>query len=156
MTLKEQLERLKTRNDEFSEFDWDNYKKNWIKDVKELEETFMSKWFSDLVANGLANFDLVNEKRYDFQVGEYTIPKLEMTLVNEKYLVLDPISSITTEFDGRVDFYMLGNYDKKVSIIRSIKKGSTQWLIGNANLHNPRYSQLTKAKIESFIEKWLK
>ncbi len=155
MALKEKLEKLKKLNEQNKEPDWVAYKELWKKAVSELENTIIPKWFNDFEENGLMTFEYIPVKRIEPYIGEYLTTILEITLSENKYLVLEPVSAVTTEYDGKLEFYMRGNVYKKVSILRRIiDQQKHEWII--AKSYDTREHQiLDKSKLEKLIDEWL-
>lgn len=155
MALKEKLEKLKKLNEQNKEPDWETYKEVWKKAISELQHTVMDKWFADYQENGLMTFAIVPTKRIEPYIGEYLTTILEITLAENKFLVLEPISGVTTEYDGKLEFYMRNNVYKKVSILRKIiNKKQPEWII--AKSYDPKdHFKLDKAQLEKLIEEWL-
>lgn len=155
MALKEKLEKLKKLSDQNEAPDWAAYKEVWKKAVTELQDTIIYKWFADYEANGLMTFAIVPVKRIEPYIGEYLTTILEITLSENKFLVLEPISGVTTEYDGKLEFYMRGNIYKKVSILRSIiDENKHEWIIAKSFDAKDRY-KLDKQQLEKLIEEWL-
>lgn len=155
MALKEKLEKLKRLNDENSLPDWSNYREIWKKAILDLQHNIMDKWFVDYQEKGLMNFDLINTKRIEPYIGEYWTSILEITLVENKYLVLEPVSAVTAEYDGKLEFYMRGNVSKKVSILRKIiDEKNCEWIIARSYEPKVQY-KLEKEPLEKLIEEWL-
>jgi hypothetical protein len=155
MALKQKLEKLKKFSEQNKQADWDTYKEIWIKSITDLQNTIMYKWFQDFEENGLMTFSIVPVKRIDPYIGEYLTSILEITLINNKYLILEPVSGVTSEYDGRLDFYMSGNVDKKVSILRNIINDQKQeWIIARA-YDQKDHHKLDKEQFEKIIEEWL-
>ena len=155
MALKDKLEKLKKLNDQKKEPDWETYKEIWRLAVSEIQHTVMDKWFGDYQENGLMAFSIVPTKRIEPYIGEYLTTILEITLAENKFLVLEPISGVTTEYDGKLEFYMRGNVYKKVSILRNIiNEKQHEWII--AKSYDPKdHFKLDKAQLEKLIEEWL-
>lgn len=155
MTLKEKLEKLKRLSEQNKELDWDSYKKSWQEAIKDLQQIIMERWFADYLDKGLMNFDIVPTKRIEPYIGEYLTTILEITLVQDKFLVLEPISGVTTEYDGKLDFYMRGNVYKKVSILRKINDDNTHdWVVAKS-FDIKDHVKLDKVQMEKLIEEWL-
>ncbi len=156
MALKEILNKYKKLDDSKNEPDWELYKKNWQNSVKHLQELFMSKWFDDYKQEGLMTFQLLQTKRLDSYLGEYITSNLEITLSGNKYLMLEPISGVTSEYDGKLEFYMLGNVYNSTTILRKLlDDGKEEWILAPSYDKNTHLT-LEKSQIESLIEKWLK
>jgi hypothetical protein len=155
MALKEKLEKLKRLNDENTSPDWTSYRELWEKAVTDLQMTIMERWFIDYQEKGLMNFDLIPTKRFEPYIGEYLTSILEITLVENKYLVLEPIAAVTAEYDGKLEFYMRGNISKKVSILRNILTDNRhEWIIAKSYESKDHYN-LDKEQLEKLIEEWL-
>lgn len=155
MALKQKLEKLKILAEQNNQQDWDDYKEAWIKSVFELQNTIQYKWLGDYDESGLMSFSLINVKRIEPFIGEYLTCSLEITLSNNKYLILEPVSGVTSEYDGKLDFYMSGSIAKKVSILRKINSDqSIEWIV--ARSFDPKsHLKLDKEILEKIIEEWL-
>ncbi len=155
MALKEKLEKLKKLNDIKREPDWIVYKDAWQKAVLELQSTISFDWFHDFAEKGLMNFELIPVKRFEPYIGEYNTSILEITLSENKFIVLEPVSAVTSEYDGKLEFYMRGNLNKKVNILRKIiDEEKFEWLIVRS-FDSKDHVVLTKEKMENIIEEWL-
>jgi hypothetical protein len=155
MALKEKLEKLKKLSEQNQEPDWAAYKEVWKNAISELQNTITYKWFHDYEENGLMTFSIVPVKRIEPYIGEYLTTILEITLSENKFLVLEPVSGVTTEYDGKLEFYMRGNVYKKVSILRRIIDDKNhEWIIAKSFDAKDHY-KLDKQQIEKLIEEWL-
>ena len=155
MTLIEKLERLKALGEQNKEPDWEAYKESWEKAINDLQQKIINKWFAGYSEKGLMSFDIIPTKRIEPYIGEYSTSILEITLVNNKYIVLEPTAGVTSEYDGKLEFYMRGNVYKKVSILRKINDdNSHEWMV--ARSYNPEdHVMLDKAQMEKLIDEWL-
>jgi hypothetical protein len=155
MALKEKLEKLKKLSEQNKEPDWAAYKEVWKNAVFELQNTIIYKWFNEYEENGLMTFSIVPVKRIEPYIGEYLTTILEITLLENKFLVLEPVSGVTTEYDGKLEFYMRGNVYKKVSILRRIiDDKNLEWIIAKSYDTKDHY-KLDKQQLEKLIEEWL-
>jgi hypothetical protein len=155
MALKQQLEKLKKLSEQNNQSDWDAYKENWKNAVSELQNTIVFKWFEDYEENGLMAFSIVPVKRIEPYIGEYSTSTLEITLTNNKFLILEPVSGVTSEYDGKLDFYMSGNVRKRVSILRKIINDQEhEWIIAQS-YDQKDHHKLDKEQLEKIIEEWL-
>ncbi|MCB9232585.1 MAG: hypothetical protein H6581_13020 [Bacteroidia bacterium] len=155
MTLKEKLERLQKLEKEKTEKDWVLYKEGWRESVSVLQTRIWHEWLREYEDRGLMEFASIPVKRIDSYFGEYSTFILEITLSGNKYLVLDPISSVTADSDGRMDFYLRGSMDKKVTFLRMIhENGKEEWVVAPSTNPDERYA-LNKAVIEKIIDQWL-
>lgn len=155
MTLREKLEKLKNLQEQNTEADWEKYKEAWKNSIEELLHVIMDKWFDDYQEKKLMEFSLIPIKRIDPYIGEYVTSMLEITLPSNKYLVLQPVTGVTAEYDGKLEFYMMGDIDKKVTILRKILDDkSYEWIIATSQ-HSKDHHKLDKAQIEKFIDQWL-
>ena len=153
MTLQEKLRRIKKIEDEYSPSDWDIYKENWINSIKDLQNTITYKWFGDYENEKLMEFLLIPHKRDEAYIGQYFISSLEITVANNKTFLLEPISAVTTQYDSKLEFSMLGNYNKRINILREIVGEKSKWIIINNDNDTPL--ELTKVELENLINKWL-
>jgi hypothetical protein len=115
----------------------------------------MDKWFADYQEKGLMSFDIVPTKRFEPYIGEYVTSILEITLAQNRYLVLEPVSGVTSEYDGKLEFYMRGNVFKKVSILREIiSENNYHWIIAKS-YDMKDHLELDKSQLEKLIDEWL-
>lgn len=143
----------KILNDHQAE-NWEQYKENWQKDVKDLFNTICFKWFSDYEADQVMKFSLIPVNRQEEKLGSYLTLVLEIQLVNEQVLVLEPIAGVTSEVFGRIDFYLRGNVYKAASIYRKKVDDKFYWFIGLSYAPGDQYP-LSKSILESVISKWM-
>lgn len=155
MTLKQKLERLKKFAEQNKQPDWDEYKENWRTSISDLQNTIIYNWFQDYEENGLMKFSTVPVKRIEPYIGEYLTSTLEITLANNKFLILEPVSGVTSEYDGKLDFYMSGNVSKRVSILRKIIGDQNhEWIVARSFDPKEHY-KLDKKQLEKIIDEWL-
>jgi len=155
MALKQKLEKLKRLSEQNKQPDWDAYKEAWKESISDLQNTIVHKWFQEYEENGLMTFSIVPIKRIEPYIGEYLTTTLEITLTNNKFLILEPVSGVTSDYDGKLDFYMSGNVYKKVSILRKIINDQKhEWIIVKSYDQNDHY-KMDKENLEKIIEEWL-
>jgi hypothetical protein len=154
MTLKDRLEKIKQQQEQNTVSDWEFYKEIWTSSISELQTIIMDKWFVDYKEKGLMDFSIIPIKKIDPYIGEYTSSNLEILLAGNKYLILEPISSVTSEYDGKLEFYMSGNVYKKVSILRKLNKNVSKWYVGET-YDNKNHYPLNKESMEKLIDRWL-
>jgi len=155
MALKQKLERLKFLNDTYKEAEWMVYRDTWKTDVSKLQHTIMDKWLEEYAQNGLMIFNLINTKRVEPYIGEYVTTILEITLAENKFIMLEPISAVTSDYDGKLELYMLGNIENKVSIVRRIiNKEEHEWIVAKS-YNQEDQAKFDKAQLEKLIEEWL-
>lgn len=155
MNLEERLKKLNEINKVTDKPDWVKYKEKWISDVQILENTIVFKWFNDYEEKKLMEFSLIPVQRYETQLDNYTIMLLEINLSNNKFLALEPIAAITSEFEGMLEFYMRGNVYKKINILRKTNEDKpSEWYISKKS-DSLEYDKLNKVGLEKIIEEWL-
>lgn len=154
--LLEQLKKIKNQTREDKKIDWPTYREQWKASVSELQHVIMEKWFKDLENKNLMTFSIIPVKRIEPNIGEYLTTVLEIELSDSKYIVLEPIGAITSEYNGRLDLYMRGNVYKKVGIYRKIlEDGNNSWVFAK-NYNITEHVILTKEILEGLISDWLK
>lgn len=155
MTLVEKLERLKHLQEQKTAPDWELYKETWKAAIIQLQQTIINKWFNGYEEKNLMEFTLIPTKRIDPYIGEYLTTVLEITLTSNKYIILQPITAITAEYDGKLEFYMMGNVGNKATILRKIKDDNTyEWMIATPS-HPKEHHKLNKDILEKLIDQWL-
>ncbi|MDY0077397.1 MAG: hypothetical protein RBR87_08990 [Bacteroidales bacterium] len=155
MALKEKLQKLKTLSEQKTQTEWTAYREAWKNAILDLQHTISNKWFNDYAENGLMSFATLPVKRVEPYIGEYMTSILEITLSENKFLALEPISAVTAAYDGKLEFYMLGNIHKKVSILRRIiDEKKHEWVIAKSHDIND-HQKLDKQQLEKIIDEWL-
>ena len=107
--------------------DWQKYKGEWVESINDLYGTIMHKWLEDYEGQGLVKFLVLPAGRFEVSLGEYMMSVLEITLNTEHTIVIEPIAAITSEYDGRLDFYMRGVSTEKFFFL---EKYSTEKTMG--------------------------
>ena len=153
MALKEKLEKLK--NNAKPENDWVTYKIEWQNAISNLVNIIVHDWFIEYDKKGLMSFEIIPIKRIEPFIGEYSTTSLEISLSENKYLVIEPVSAVTIDYNGKLEFYMRGSIDKKVSILRKINSDNKyEWFLAKSiNIEN--HFELNKDTLEKVIEEWL-
>lgn len=155
MALKEKLEKLKRMNEQNREPDWQAYKEVWKNAVSDLQNRIVHNWLQDYEENGLMSFSILPVKRIEPYIGEYITTTLEITLAENKFLVLEPVSAVTSEYDGKMDFYMMGNVYKRVNILRRIvDEKEHEWILVKS-YNKEDHVKLDKEQLEKIIDEWL-
>ena len=160
-TLEEKLTKLKKFDEKTESQDWQIYKDEWVKSINSLHSTIMYKYFEDFASKGLMKFAIIPVIRSEAYVGEYVTAILEITLANNKSLIMEPVAAVTSDYYGRLDFYLRGNILKKVSIYRDllgenkfVPQSKYEWIL--AKSYDKEYHfKLDKVQIEKLIEEWL-
>ena len=155
MSLKEKLEKLKKAQDQMTPSDWEDYKDAWQNSIKELQNTITNNWLVEYEENKLMEFAIIPTMRIDPYIGEYLTQILEITLTGNKFIVLEPVTAVTADYDGKLEFYMRGNINKKVNILRRIiDETKYEWVVGKSYDVNQHY-KLDKLQFENIIDQWL-
>ena len=155
MTLKEKLKTYKQFVETHEkQNDWDSYRDKWVADVESLFNLIRQNWLSDFIKNGLATADLIPVKRYEQHLGDYKTNTLEVSFVNNKTIVFEPISSVVLNAEGKIDLYLRGDRMNMIHIFRKIKGSKTTWqILDSRSAAKP--GELTKVSIEKLLDKWL-
>ncbi|MBS1778023.1 MAG: hypothetical protein JST70_01780 [Bacteroidetes bacterium] len=148
------MKRLTRIQDVLKEHDWTTFKNQWVESINNLFSQIMYKWLQEFESAKLMTFSIIPVRRYESNIGEYLTTTLEIALIQEKVIVFEPIAAITSEFDGRVDFYMVGNVYKKVSLLRNVKEKETTWILAKS-YNQADYLPLTKELLLKQIAEWL-
>ena len=150
----DRLRNIKKKLNEQQLENWDEYKINWQNSVKDLFNTICYKWFSEYENDLVMKFSLIPVSRQEEKLGSYLTMILEIQLVNEQVLVFEPIAGVTSEYFGRIDFYIRGNMYKTATIYRKKVDNQLYWFIGLSYAPGDQYP-LSKTILESLISKWL-
>lgn len=154
MTLIDKLKRLK----EFEEKrDWSWYKEHWVISIEELYDKITTEWLKSYIDEGLVYFERIAVLHSDPFIGEYSTHILDLHFVANRTIRLVPVTGVTTEYDGKLDFYMLGEITDRIGIVRECKwngKETTEWKIVLSHLKTD-VKPFNKHQFEKAIEKWL-
>jgi hypothetical protein len=149
------LQRLKDLMESKIEIDWSDYKNQWIKSTNSLFALIMYKWLSEADESGLVKFSIIPVSRYENNLGEYVSSCLEINLVNGRAIMLEPVAGISSNYDGKLDFYLIGNVYKKVSIYRKlIENGIDSWVLA-LSYDQKDHFPLTQQSFLKQIDQWL-
>ncbi len=156
MSLEEKLRSLKKYQDEEKTTDWNSYKEEWKKAITDIQNRIMYDWFAKYDEQQLMQFSIFPVKRIEPFLGEYLTNSLEIALVNNKTFLLEPINGLTSDYNGKLEFNLLGNVYKRVSILREIAPDnkSYRWLIAKS-FNKDEYIELNKTELEKLMEEWL-
>lgn len=133
---------------------WGEFEKQWVEAIKALFGEIMYKWLSDYEELGLASFSILPVRREEPNIGKYFTAVLEIALSTGHTIIIEPIAAITSEYDGRLDFYMLGDIESRVFILRKIVNNENKWVLAKSN--EPKtYHPLTKELLLKQIAEWL-
>ena len=151
MTLKEKLEYSKY---DMENIDFKSRLKISLDSIDELQYTITDKWLKEYKKEGLLKFNLVPVKRQNNLIGKYKTAILEITLINNKLIVLNPVFSIT-KLDFRIEFYLIDNpFDKNIIIKKHINENAFNWVFYKS-LNPTQYYLFTKTEFENIITNWL-
>ncbi len=154
--LKSRLKKIEEILNEAPKKNWEEYKTRWIEDSKKLIGQIMFKWLQEYEESGLVKLSQLNAKRYETNLGEYLVPYLEIGFQTGSTIVVEPVAGVTSDYNGRLDFYMIGNVYKKVSILRKIMDdNSTSWILAknyDPQTHFPLGEQLFIKQINEWLQ----
>ncbi len=151
MSLREKLEKGKEKTK--LSINLGKNKEIWIKSVDDLYRKVAEEWLFDLISDGLLSVKYHSITITEEYMGTYNIRKLEICS-NESSIVLEPVGGDIIGGDGRVDFFLKGEYGKGYLLILSREEKVDSWyLIDKQNKRNR--SLLTKETLEGILEAWL-
>jgi len=160
-TLEEKLTKLKKIDEKTDSHDWEIYKKEWVNSINLLYASIMDVYFEEYELKGLMKFAVIPVTRSEAYVGEYVTAILEITLANNQSLIIEPIAAVTSDYYGRLDFYLRGNIRKKVSIYRDLLGENKfmphckyEWILAKS-YNKEDHFELDKVQIEKLVEEWL-
>lgn len=154
-SVMSRLQRFKDLIDPKQEVDWSDYKEKWVKSTSELYARIMYKWLAEPEEAGLMKFSIIPVSRYENNLGEYISSSLEISLVNGRAIMLEPVSGITTNYDGKIDFYLIGNVYKKVTLFRKlIDSNKDSWVLASS-YDQKDHIPLTEQSFLKQLDKWL-
>lgn len=153
--LLNRLKKISITKTQKNETEVSEYKQRWVSDINKLLNQITNKWLERYSENEVAEFSFLPVKRDDSYVGEYLTMILEMEFGGFQYIVLEPVSAYTSEFNGRLDLYKRGDIYNKYPVFRKLVSDTeVQWVI--ALTTNPRDHKLfSQQELESLISKWI-
>lgn len=152
MSLKDKLQSLRNNDDE-KKIDWENSKKRWIDSVNLLYETIQNDWFAELASEGLLKFETHPISITEEHIGTYSLNKMEIIFPSDN-IVLEPIGGDIIGGDGRIDFYLKGEFGKGLMLILFCEQEVDKWFLVSKKNRKDR-ELLSKNSLENIIEQWI-
>lgn len=152
MSLKDKLKKLRDSSDD-SKIDWEQTKNKWIDSVNHLFKIIQDDWFSELENEGLLTIQIFPISITEEHIGPYSINKMEITFARDS-IVLEPVGRNIIGGEGRIDFYLKGEFGKGVMLILFREKEKDNWFL--VYKQNRRQRELFSRKsLEKVIEQWI-
>jgi hypothetical protein len=152
--LTKRIEQLKFEYKHRDSLYWDKYKNDWKKAVSELVGMITYKWLENLEQAKEVSIEIIPVRKTDAYFGSYLIEKLAITFKKGALVILEPITALTSEYDGRLDFYTMSGL-QKASILRQLldEQGRYAWVL--AITRNRTEDQpLTELSFLNLIKQW--
>ena len=154
MKLKETLQKLRDNNID-SKVSLEDKKNQWLNSINSLFDKIQNDWFADLQKSKLFTFQTVPRIIIEEQFGSYSINTLEIDY-SEGKIILEPVGRNIVGGDGRIDFYLSGEYSKGFMLILNHENGKDFWtLIEKQYLSEMPNQRLDQKTMEKIIEKWI-
>jgi hypothetical protein len=151
--LAERINSLKIKWGKQNEEFWIKYKQEWINSIQHLVSAIVYRWLRSEEEAGILKTDIINVQKYDAYIGQHINTRLEITFLKGGIVVLDPVSPITSEYDGRADLYILGSSMRTVFLRQYIDNQEFAWVIANTtNRHEDHL--LHEASFKSILKQW--
>ncbi len=152
MSLKDKLKELHG-DSEHHKIDWKQNKENWIKSVYDLFTTIEEEWIDELLDEGLLTVKNLPISINEENIGTYLINKIEIIYPNGS-IVLEPVGADIIGGEGRIDFYLKGEFGKGLMLILFHENDKDNWFLINKQ---QGYEQelLSKESFEKIIEQWI-
>jgi len=151
MTLKEKLEFSKI---EIGKADLKSQLKTVLNSINELQHTISDKWLYEFKKKKLMKFGFIAEKRQNALIGKYKTTILEITLINNKLIVLNPKFS-NTDLNFRIELYLNNNPIDKLNIVNKQINGNENEWVFYKSLNPENFYPFTKTELEKIIQNWL-
>ena len=150
MTLKEQLENSKNKRGEVVS---KSQLKVLLSPIQKLQRTISDKWLYEYKKERLLKFKLIPMQRHSELLGKYKIKILEMTSINNKVIVLNPVFS-DTDSNFLFEFYLLDYPFNKIIIKEHTNENEDGWIFYES-LNPDNHYPFTKMELEKIIKNWL-
>lgn len=151
MSLREKLEKGKEKTR--SPIDWNKNKEIWIRSVDELFGKIAGEWLLDLINDGLLSVKYHRITITEEHMGTYDIDKLEICS-NDSSVMLEPVGRNIIGGEGRIDFFLKGEYGNGRLLILFREEGLDRWYMIHKQDKRNR-TLLNKESLEGALEEWL-
>lgn len=152
--LSDRINRLKIYWGKQGEDFWRKYRDEWRESVNNLVAKIVYEWLKKEEDQKLLSTEVIYVKKTDPYIGEHTNTRLEITIPAGDLLVLDPVAPITSEYDGRADFFSLVKLSNRVVLLRQlIRDGEFAWAIAETS-NRQKDKPLNEKSFKSILQKW--
>jgi len=152
--LADRINQLKIKWGKQGEQFWIQYREDWKKSILELSSQIVYKWLLREEEKGILKSEFINISKADAYLGQYIITRLEITFQTGGLIVLDPVASITSEYDGRADLFGLGDISKRVVFLRQyIDSKKMEWLVAISS-NRQEDMPLNEISFKSILQRW--
>ncbi len=152
--LSERVNKLKIFWGKQGETFWVKYREEWKASVSNLANIIALKWLSKEEEQLLLSSKIIHVNKTDVYIGEHYNTRLEITFPERDILVLDPVTPITSEYDGRVDFFSLVDSAKRIVFLRQhTENGKFAWAVApDSNREHDK--PLNEISFKSILKQW--
>jgi len=151
MSLKEKLIKLKN---ELVKIDPKSELKTMLNSIKELQHMITDNWLYEYKKEGLLKFKFVPIRRINKQIGKYKTTILEIYLINNTLIEVNPVYS-NTNSKFLLELYKVDNpMDKIIITRRHIIENEYEWIYYKSSCSDICFN-FTKAELEKFIKNCL-
>ncbi|RYE50642.1 MAG: hypothetical protein EOP48_19425 [Sphingobacteriales bacterium] len=153
--ISNKLERYQKAQLVRDEIDWEKYSKKWVEDINSLYALIMYNWLNQYSEKKLIEFSVLPVMRDDPYAGKYITAILEIAFINRQTMILEPVSSVTSEYDGNLDLYMRGFVYRKANLLRKLdENGGHHWVLAFSS-HQKDHYPLNRNQFEGVLNQWL-
>lgn len=152
MSLKDKLKKLRESSDN-TVIDWEKNKQEWTESVNKLFKIIQNDWFVELEDEGLLEINIMPISISEEHIGAYSINKMEISYATGS-IVLEPVGRNIIGGDGRIDFYLKGEFSKGIMLILLREDGEDKWFLFTKQNRRER-ELLTKITFEKVIDQWI-
>lgn len=150
--LRKKLQNLHNDSEKIK-IDWEYKKKEWIDSVNLLFETIQNNWFIELERDGLLKIETHPISITEEHIGTYSINKMEIVFPTDN-IVLEPVGRNIIGGEGRIDFYLKGEFGKGLMLILFREQEVDKWFLVSKDSRKEK-ELLSKGSLEETIEQWI-
>lgn len=152
--LSDRIHFLKIKWGKQGEEFWIHYREEWKKSIGELIGLIVYKWLVREEEAGILKTETIHVSKADVYIGQHINTRLEITFPDRGIVVLDPVSPITSEYDGRADLFRLGHSGIRTVFLRQyLENAKVAWVIANTANRQEDYP-LNESSFKSILRNW--
>lgn len=152
--LADRINSLKIKWGKQGEQFWIHYRQEWVNSIQNLIGQIMYKWLRPEEEAGILKMETIHVSKSDAYIGQHINTMLEISFSKGSIVALDPVSPITSEYDGRADLFSLGHTSMRTVFLRQyLENQKVAWVIANTANRQKDYP-LNEVSFKSILKQW--